>query len=480
MKNSFENFSIDISDEEKILIDLIATTAHNCQVDCYLIGGYVRDKILGRGVKDIDVMCVGNGIELAEKFAKVLKPSAAVHVFKRFGTAQVKTQNFDIEFVGARKESYAEHSRKPAVETGTLSDDLNRRDFTINTLAVSLQQKNFGALLDVFDGVEDLKNRKIKTPLNADITFSDDPLRMMRAIRFACQLQFEIDPETFDSIKRNKNRIEIISKERITDELNKILLSQKPSIGFNLLYNAGLLQIIFPEFVALEGAETKEGMGHKDNFHHTLQVIDNLAEKSDDLWLRWAAVLHDIGKPATKKFYEGEGWTFHGHEVVGARMVPQIFRKMKLPLNEKMHFVKKMVMMHLRPISLVNDRVTDSAIRRLLVEAGNDIESLMMLCSADITSKNKQKVMRHLRNFELVKIKLKEVEEKDRLRNWQPPIDGEHIMKEFSIGPCREVGIIKEAVREAILDGKIPNEYDAAFNLMLDLGKDLGLAPKKI
>lgn len=467
---------INCNDKELFLLRKVANAAEKLGVETYLIGGFVRDKILDRETKDADIVCVGDGIELAKETARQFNPAPQVDYFKNFGTAHIKvTNDFDIEFVGARKESYQFDSRKPEVEPGTIVDDQNRRDFTINALAISLNKKDYGKLIDPFNGMKDLGDKIIRTPLEPAETFSDDPLRMMRAIRFATQLNFIIEEKTWQGIKDSAPRIKIISQERITDELNKIIASPKPSIGFDLLYKSGLLQIIFPAMVDLAGAEYKDGHGHKDNFYHTLQVLDNLSTNTNDLWLRWAAVLHDIAKPATKKFEEGHGWTFHGHEVVGGRMVPKIFTKLKLPQNEKMRFVKKMVELHLRPISLTKENITDSAVRRLLFDAGEDFDSLMMLCEADITSKNKQKVKRFLENFQLVRQRCKEVEEKDHIRNWQPPITGEIIMEIFGLSPSREVGFIKDALKDAMLDGIIPNSYEAAYNFMLLKGKELGL-----
>ncbi|HLP50738.1 MAG TPA: HD domain-containing protein [Chitinophagales bacterium] len=454
---------------------IIAEAAAELNYDAYAVGGYVRDQLLNRPCKDIDFVCVGNGIDLAQKAAEKIDRNLHVNYFKNFGTAQFRWNDLDLEFVGARKESYDRNSRKPIVEDGTLEDDQNRRDFTINAMAISLNQDTFGQLVDPFNGVQDLENKLIRTPLDPDITFSDDPLRMMRAIRFATQLGFTILPETFAAIKRNKERIKIISQERITDELNKIILAKTPSIGFVLLEECGLLEIIFPEFQRLKGVENYEGKGHKDNFFHTLQVLDNITKTTNDLWLRWAAVLHDIAKPPTKKFVDGVGWTFHGHEVLGSKWVPKIFARMKLPMGNEMKFVRKMVFLHLRPIALTKEEITDSALRRLLFEAGDDIENLLMLCEADITSKNREKVKRYLMKFEIVREKLKEVEEKDQVRNFQPPVTGELIMQTFGIGPSKEIGTIKEEIKEAILEGKIRNDYNEAFNMMLELGEKLGL-----
>ncbi|HRX93936.1 MAG TPA: HD domain-containing protein [Chitinophagaceae bacterium] len=468
------------SEREMELIHKVATAASTLGLETFLIGGFVRDKMLDRPSKDADFVCVGDAITLAKETAKQFSPVPKVDYFKNFGTAHIKVaDDFDIEFVGARKESYSHHSRKPEVEPGTIEDDQNRRDFTINALAISLDKNNFGKLIDPFNGVKDLEDKIIRTPLEPAQTFSDDPLRMMRAIRFAAQLGFAIEEITWQGIINNAERIKIVSGERIADELNKMLLSPKPSVGFDLLYKSGLLKIIFPPMVELAGAEYKDGMGHKDNFYHTLQVMDNLAKYSDDLWLRWAAVLHDIAKPATKRFEEGQGWTFHGHEVVGGRMVPKIFARLKLPQNEKMQFVKKMVELHLRPISLTKENITDSAIRRLLFDAGDDFDSLMLLCEADITSKNKQKVKRYLENFQLVRQRCKEVEEKDHVRNWQPPISGEMIMETFGIPPSKNVGVIKDALKDAMLDGIIPNTFEAAHAFMLEKGKELGLTSIK-
>lgn len=499
---------INCTEKELFVFRKIGHAAEELNMPCYVIGGFVRDKLLGRETKDADIVCVGDGITLAHKVAERFQPKPAVSFFKKFGTAHIRLKNFfqedgkshivnddvkipdeyipyageadwDIEFVGARKESYQYHSRNPDVKPGTLEDDQKRRDFTINALAISLNKEDFGTLLDPFDGIKDLERRIIQTPLEPGQTFSDDPLRMIRAIRFATQLNFVIEPATFQAIKDNAERIRIISQERITEELNKILLSKKPSVGFDLLFQSGLLHIIFPQLVDLAGAEFIDGVGHKDNFYHTLQVVDNICHTTHDLWLRWAALLHDIAKPATKKFEEGHGWTFHGHEVVGGRMVPKLFAMLRLPQNEKMKFVRKMVELHLRPISLSKEDITDSAIRRLLFDAGDDIDSLMLLCEADITSKNKQKVKRYLENFEMVRNRLREVEEKDRIRNWQPPVSGEMIMDIFGLPPSRPVGDLKNAIREAILDGIIENNFDAAYDFMMKTASEMGLKPVK-
>lgn len=457
---------------------VVSEVASTMNTPSYVIGGWVRDLLLNRPSKDIDIVVVGSGIELAQQVAQKLGNSYQVHVYKNFGTAQIVYNDYNIEFVGARKESYRLESRKPIVENGTLEDDQNRRDFTINALAISLNSNNYGLLLDPFNGIQDMEQGIIRTPLTPDITYSDDPLRMMRAIRFATQLNYTIEAESLASITRNNSRIKIISKERITDELNKIILSPKPSIGFKLLFDTGLLHHIFPQMVLLHGVETKNGKAHKDNFYHTLEVLDNICKTTDDLWLRWAAILHDIAKPQTKRFEPNHGWTFHGHEDKGSRMVPQLFAELKLPLNEKMKYVQKLVLLHLRPIVLAKSEVTDSAVRRLLFEAGNDIDDLMKLCQADITTKNEYKIQKYRKNFELVQQKLKEVEDKDNIRNWQPPISGSDIMKAFDISAGREVGIIKNAIREAILDGHISNEYQQAYQYMINEGEKLGLKIK--
>ena len=456
---------------------IISEAADELGVEAYVIGGYVRDLFLNRSSKDIDVVAVGSGIELAKSVARKLGKGTHLSVFKNFGTAQVKAGDLELEFVGARKESYSHDSRKPIVEDGTLEDDQNRRDFTINALALCLNRERYGELVDPFGGLDDLEDLTIRTPLDPDITFSDDPLRMMRAIRFATQLGFFIAPTTFDAIVRNRERISIISKERIVDELNKIIMSPKPSIGFDLLDKCGLLELIFPELCALKGVETKEGIGHKDNFAHTLMVLDRLSRTTDNLWLRWSALFHDIAKPVTKRFDPRLGWTFHNHNFVGEKMVPGIFRKMKLPMNEKMKYVQKMVSLHMRPIALSDEEVTDSAIRRLLFDAGDDIDDLMKLCEADITSKRPEKVRRFLENYRKVREKLADIEEKDRVRNFQPPVSGEEIMATFALPPSRPVGVLKEAIKNAILDGVIPNEHEAARLFMLEQAGRMGLKP---
>jgi poly(A) polymerase len=458
------------------IFSTISSVAQSLSVETYVVGGYVRDILLKRPSKDIDFVCVGSGIELAQKVAQALGPSVRVNVYKNFGTAQIPYEGFDLEFVGARKESYRNDSRKPIVEDGTLDDDQKRRDFTINALAISLNKDNYGTLVDPFNGLGDMQDKILRTPLDPAITFSDDPLRMMRAIRFASQLNFDIEPNTFEAIGKQATRLRIISQERITDELNKIILSNVPSYGFKLLFQSKLLHEFFPELVALQGVEYVGGNAHKDNFYHTLQVLDNVSKMSTDLWLRWAAIMHDIAKPATKRYDPTVGFTFHGHEERGARMTPKIFRALKLPLNEHMLFVQKLVRLHLRPISLVK-QVTDSAIRRLLFEAGNDIDALMMLCRADITSKNHEKVTKFLKNFDRVEQKMKEVEAKDNIRNFQPPISGEEIMKTFDLKPGPVIGEIKERIKESILEGEIRNDYAEAKDLMMRLAAEKGLSP---
>ncbi|MCX8480208.1 MAG: HD domain-containing protein [Chitinophagales bacterium] len=467
--------AIVFTDFERELFTRIGQCADTLNYPCFIMGGFVRDKLLHRPTKDMDIMVVGSGVHFAETLKEKEFPNGHLSVYRNFGTALIKEEGLEIEFVGARKESYRSNSRKPIVEEGSMEDDLSRRDFTINAMGICLNQDRFGELVDLFEGQKDLQDQIIRTPLEPVITFSDDPLRMLRAIRFATRLGFQIEENTWKGICESAERIKIISQERISDELNKIILCGRPSRGFELLDQCGLLQHIFPEFVALKGAEYVDGKGHKDNFTHTLQVLDNICLATDDLWLRWAAILHDIAKPATKRFDKKVGWTFHGHEVVGARMVPKIFGRLKLPLDEKMRFVKKLVFLHLRPISLTKDNITDSAIRRLLFEAGEDIDHLMKLCESDITSKNRQKVIRYLENFELVKQRMKEVEEKDHLRNWQPPVSGELIMKTFKINPGPIVGRIKDEIREQILDGKIPNTYEAAVALMHKLAAAEGV-----
>ncbi len=456
------------------VIKTISEITSQANMEAYIVGGYTRDILLNRVSKDIDIVVIGSGIQLAKLVTKKL--NAQLSVFKNFGTAQVKTRDLEIEFVGARKESYERGSRKPIVEDGTLQEDQERRDFTINAMSISLQKNSFGDLLDPFNGLQDLENKILKTPLDPSITYSDDPLRMMRAIRFASQLNFTIEEKSLKAIATNKNRIEIVSQERITDELNKIVLSPIPSIGFELLYNTELLHNIFPKMVELQGVEIINGKEHKDNFYHTLEVLDNISKKTNNLWLRWAAILHDIAKPDTKKFNQKVGWTFHGHEDRGSRMVPKIFKQLKLPLDTKMKYVQKLVLLHLRPIALVKDIVTDSGVRRLLFDAGEDIDDLLTLCRADITSKNKFKVKKYLKNFNLVEKKMKILEEKDKVRNFQPPVSGELIMKTFNIKPCRAIGIIKNEIKEAILDGEIKNNKKEAFEMMLIIGKRIGLS----
>ena len=464
---------------DKPIFHKISETADELGLECYAVGGYVRDLFLERPSQDIDVVVVGSGIAMAEALGQKLGKKAHVSVFRNFGTAQVKCGSLEVEFVGARRESYSHDSRKPIVEDGTLEDDQNRRDFTINALAVCLNRARYGELVDPFDGLSDMKEKTIRTPLDPDITFSDDPLRMMRCVRFATQLNFYIDDETFEALMRNKERIRIISRERIAEELNKILLAPVPSKGFVELDRCGLLELIFPELVALQGVETIQGRGHKDNFYHTLEVVDNIARMTDNLWLRWAALLHDIGKPRTKRWEPRVGWTFHNHNYVGEKMVPDLFRRMKLPMNEKMKYVQKLVGLHMRPIVIADDVVTDSAVRRLLFEAGDDIDDLMTLCEADITSKNQVRKQQFLDNFKLVRQKLKDLEERDRIRNFQPPVTGEEIMRVFDLPPCREVGSLKSSIKDAILDGVIPNEHDAAYAFMLKKAAKMGLTPKK-
>lgn len=470
------NFSEHLSTQP--IFSIVKEASEDLNYPTYIVGGYVRDLILKRPSKDIDFVCVGSGVELAKKVAKAIGNDAKLSVFKTYGTAAIHFNGFEFEFVGARKESYQEDSRNPIVEDGTLEEDQNRRDFTINAMAISLNSADFGALLDPFNGMEDLRKMSVKTPLEPGITFSDDPLRMMRAIRFATQLGFDIEPDTFQGIIDHSERISIISQERITDELNKIILANTPSYGFKLLYHCDLLKKIFPEMVDLQGVEIIDGKGHKDNFYHTLQVLDNISKMTDDLYLRWAAILHDIAKPATQRFHKKAGWTFHGHEDLGAKWVPKIFKRMKLPLDERMKYVQKLVRLHLRPIALVNDKVTDSAIRRMLSEAGDDVNDLMTLCNADVTSKNPEKVKKYQGNFKKVKKKILEVEARDHVKNFQPPISGEEIIEVFDIEPSKVIGDLKAIIKEAILDGKIKNNRDEAFKLMIESGKKIGLVPK--
>ena len=465
---------------ERKIFELVGACASELGVPAYVVGGYVRDRLLGRATKDIDIVCVGSGIKLAEKVASRLYPHPKVAFYSRFGTAMLRHEGIEIEFVGARRESYRDDSRKPDVEEGTLEDDQNRRDFTINALAVSLAEESFGQILDPFGGLEHLEQKLIKTPLEPGKTFSDDPLRMLRAIRFANQLGFDIDPHTFEGIVRYRSRIHIISKERIATELEKILMTPRPSVGFKLLFDSGLLKLILPEVANLQGVEDRNGRAHKDNFYHTLEVLDNLCRRSNNLWLRWSALLHDIAKPATKRYDRENGWTFHGHEWVGANMVPKIFRNLRLSLGAEMDYVQKMVRLHLRPISLTKEQVTDSAVRRLLFDAGPDIEDLMKLCESDITTKNPRKMARYLEGYEYLKERMSLVSETDRLRLWQPPITGEVIMQTFELQPSREVGVIKTAVREAILDGEIANDFDSAFARMLEEGLKIGLKPRQL
>ena len=461
---------------EEEIFKTIMNTSHELNIDSYVVGGFVRDYILNKEiVKDIDILCIGSGINFAINVQNSIDSTKKINIYKRFGTAMLKWKDYTVEFVGARKESYSEDSRKPEVKTGTFLDDMNRRDFTINTLAISLNKENYGELIDTFNGIGDLNKGIIKTPTDSDKTFSDDPLRMLRAVRFSSQLNYKIERNTFESIKRNINRIEILSGERISEELNKILMQDKPSNGFILLDKLNILKTILPELESLKGIEEVEGQTHKDNFYHTLEVVDNISSKTNNIWLRWAALLHDIGKSSTKRFNKEIGWTFHGHEFIGSKMVKQIFNRLKMPLNESMKYVQKIVMMSSRPVIIAKEIVTDSAVRRLIYDAGNSIDDLLTLCEADITTKNKKKFKEYHNNFKIVREKIKKVEEKDNIRNFQPPVTGEIIMKHFKIGPCKEVGIIKDEIKNAILDGEIENDYKSAFNLMKIKGKSLGL-----
>lgn len=461
------------------IFKIVSQAADELGYETYVIGGYVRDLLLNSNEpKDIDFVCVGSGIELAQKVKSILDTESKVQVFKNFGTAMLKHNDLELEFVGARKESYRTDSRKPIVEDGTLEDDQNRRDFSINALAIQLNASHFGELIDPFNGLKDLENKIIRTPLEPNKTYSDDPLRMMRAIRFSCQLQFSIEEESLKAITENAHRLNIISQERITDELNKIILSKIPSKGFKLLFNTQLLHQFFPKMVELQGVEVIDNKGHKDNFYHTLKVLDNISQESNSLWLRWAAILHDIAKPDTKRFEEKHGWTFHGHEFLGSKMVPKIFKSLKLPLNEKMKYVQKLVRLHLRPIVLAQEIVTDSAVRRLLFDAGEDIDDLMTLCDADITSKNPEKVKRYLENFKVVRQKIKDVEERDHIRNMQPPISGEEIIELFDLKPSREIGLLKLAIKEAILDGEISNNKEEAHDFLIEKAAEMGIKPK--
>ena len=464
-----------IQPHERQIFQTISETATELGFPAYVVGGYVRDRLLARPSKDMDIVCLGSGIQLAEAVAAKMRPTPKVVVYQRFGTAMFRCKDVEIEFVGARRESYRFDSRKPTVEEGTLEDDQNRRDFTINALAVSLNEANFGEIIDPFGGIRHLEEKIIQTPLEAGKTFSDDPLRMMRAVRFSTQLGFKIEEKTLKALSTYRERIKIISKERVITELEKIMKTPTPSVGFKILFQSGLLKLIFPEMDALKGAETRDGIGHKDNFYHTLQVLDNICKKTDNLWLRWAAVFHDIGKPATKRWEEKEGWTFHGHQDLGAAMLPRLFRNLGLPMDDRLKYVQKIVKLHHRPVALTKEEITDSAIRRLLFDAGDDIEDLFTLCEADITSKQADRVRRYIANYQIVKQRCIEVEENDKIRNWQPPITGELIMETFNIPPSREVGIIKTSIREAILDGIIPNDYDEAFKMMLSEGEKLGL-----